>query len=51
MLRQVPGAYVWLGQGSATHAASLHHPGYEFNDDVLVTGAMLLAALAERRLA
>jgi hippurate hydrolase len=51
MLRKVPGAYVWLGQGSATHAASLHHPGYDFNDDVLATGATLLAALAEQRLA
>jgi amidohydrolase len=51
MLNKVPGAYVWLGQGSATHAASLHHPGYEFNDEVLATGATLLAGLVERRLA
>ena len=51
MLRKVPGAYVWLGQGSATHAASLHHPGYDFNDEVIASGAMLLAALVERRLA
>jgi hippurate hydrolase len=51
MLRKVPGAYVWLGQGSDQHAASLHHPGYDFNDEVLTTGAALLAALAERRLA
>jgi amidohydrolase len=51
MLRKVPGAYVWLGQGSSAHAASLHHPSYDFNDDVLATGAALLAALAERRLA
>jgi amidohydrolase len=51
MLRKVPGAYVWLGQGSAAHAAPLHHSGYDFNDDVLATGAALLAALAERRLA
>lgn len=50
MLRKVPGAYVWLGQGSAAHAAPLHHPGYDFNDEVLATGAALLAALAERRL-
>jgi len=50
MLRKVPGAYAWLGQGSATHAAPLHHPGYEFNDDVLATGASLLAALVEQRL-
>lgn len=51
MLRKVPGAYVWLGQGSSTHAASLHDPRYDFNDEVLATGAALLAALAERRLA
>jgi amidohydrolase len=51
MLQQVPGAYVWLGQGSPHHVASLHHPGYDFNDDVLATGAALLASLAERRLA
>ncbi len=51
MLRKVPGAYVWLGQGSADHAAPLHDPAYDFNDEVLATGATLLAALAERRLA
>jgi hippurate hydrolase len=50
MLRNVPGAYVWLGQGSADHTASLHDSRYDFNDDVLATGAALLAALAERRL-
>jgi amidohydrolase len=51
MLRKVPGAYVWLGQGSDDHAAPLHHPRYDFNDEVLTTGAALLASLAERRLA
>jgi amidohydrolase len=50
MLRKVPGAYVWLGQGSDAHGASLHHPGYDFNDEVLATGAALLAGLIERRL-
>jgi amidohydrolase len=50
MLRKVPGAYVWLGQGSGAHSVSLHHPRYDFNDDVLPIGAALLAALAERRL-
>jgi amidohydrolase len=50
MLRKVPGAYVWLGQGSSTCSALLHDPRYDFNDEVLATGAALLAALAERRL-
>ncbi|MFO1425735.1 MAG: M20 aminoacylase family protein [Steroidobacteraceae bacterium] len=51
MLQRVPGAYVWLGQGSATHSAPLHDARYDFNDEVLTTGAALLASLAERRLA
>jgi amidohydrolase len=51
MLQKVAGAYVWLGQGSDTHRFSLHHPCYDFNDDILPRGAALLAALAERRLA
>jgi hippurate hydrolase len=51
MLQAVPGAYVWLGQGSAERAAALHTPGYDFNDEVLPVGAALLASIAERRLA
>jgi hippurate hydrolase len=50
MLNAVPGAYVWLGQGSAAKGAALHTPGYDFNDEVLPVGAALLASLAERRL-
>jgi len=50
MLQKVPGAYVWLGQGSDTHRSSLHHPRYDFNDEILPRGAALLATLAERRL-
>ena len=49
MLQAVPGAYIWLGQSSATRPAALHTPGYDFNDDVLPVGAGLLATLAERR--
>ncbi len=50
MLRKVPGAYVWLGQASETHRFSLHHACYDFNDDILLRGAALLAVLVERRL-
>lgn len=51
MLKEIPGAYVWLGQGSPLKRAELHTPGYDFNDEVLPVGAGLLASLAERRLA
>jgi hippurate hydrolase len=49
MLQAIPGAYVWLGQGSPVRRAPLHHPGFDFNDEVLPLGAALLATLAERR--
>ena len=51
MLNAVPGAYIWIGQGSAQKPAALHTPGYDFNDEVLPVGAGLLATIAERRLA
>ena len=49
MLQDVPGAYIWLGIGE--DAAPLHNPHYDFNDEVLETGAGLLAGLATRWLA
>jgi len=36
MLQQRPGAYIWLGNGPS---AGLHHPDYDFNDEVLPIGA------------
>lgn len=44
MLQQVPGAYIWLGAGET--AAPLHNPHFDFNDDLLLTGADLLTELA-----
>jgi len=48
MLQVRPGAYLWLGQGPAAEgtAISLHHPGYDFNDDVLALGVAVHVALA-----
>ncbi len=45
MLQQRPGSYLVLG---AQHKTSqpLHHPGYDFNDQVLLTGAAYWADLA-----
>ena len=45
MLQARPGAYLFLGAGPG---AGLHHPRYEFNDEILPLGASLLARLAER---
>jgi metal-dependent amidase/aminoacylase/carboxypeptidase family protein len=49
MLRQRPGAYLWIGQGGAEHP--LHHPCYDFNDDALPHGVHWFCAVAEMELA
>ena len=45
MLDARPGAYLFLGQGPG---ASLHHPAYDFNDEVAAVGASFFARLVER---
>jgi amidohydrolase len=54
VLQRVPGAYLFLGAaGGDDHTVmpNNHSPRAVFDDDVLLDGAVLLAALAERRLA
>jgi hippurate hydrolase len=48
MLQSRPGAYVWLGQGSAQKCASLHNPKYDFNDDVIATGVSWFVELVRQ---
>ncbi|MDH5798810.1 MAG: M20 family metallopeptidase [Paracoccaceae bacterium] len=43
-LQQRPGAYLFLGQGEGP---SLHHPEYNFNDDVSPVGASFFARMVE----
>ena len=43
-LKEVPGAFAWIGNGNS---ASLHNPNYDFDDNILCTGASFLATLAE----
>ncbi len=51
MLEQRPGCYLWLGQGGAPLSCNVHHPRYDFNDDVLPLGVGLWVQLIESRLA
>ena len=54
LLRNRPGAYLWLGQGRADAGRDaeppLHHPCYDFNDDALPYGVRWFCAIAERAL-
>ena len=45
LLRERPGAYLWLGQGRSDRP--LHHPCYDFNDEALPAGVRWFCALAE----
>jgi len=52
-LRHIPGCFVFLGSGKSTNATeniSLHNSRYEYNDDVLETGAKFIAELIKVRL-
>lgn len=52
MLQAVPGSYFLIGGGKPGGGdRSVHHPGYDFNDDMLPIGAAFWAALAEDYLA
>jgi len=54
MLERVPGSYLLIGNGDATHggvaahACMVHHPGYDFNDSNIPVGSAYWALLAER---
>jgi hippurate hydrolase len=48
MLQAVPGAMVWLGNGSGEGGCFLHNARYDFNDAALPYGVSFFVRLAER---
>jgi len=48
MLEARPGAFIFLGNGNS---AGLHHPGYNFNDDVIPYGTSYWVRLVETAMA
>jgi amidohydrolase len=48
MLQRCPGAYGVIGNGTAgAHGASLHSPGYDFNDEVIPVGVAFWVNLVD----
>jgi amidohydrolase len=47
MLQKIPCVYVWLGAGNG---ANLHHPTYNFNDEILITGAKYFIEIVKQEL-
>ena len=51
MQRVVPGCYVFLGNGTdSVGGCMLHNPTYDFNDNILATGAEYWITLVEQQL-
>lgn len=50
MLREKPGCYVWLGNGTGTGGCTLHNPHYDFNDALLPLGITYWSTLVKRLL-
>ena len=48
MLQAVPGAMMWLGNGSGEGGCFLHNAKYDFNDTALPYGVSFFVRLAER---
>jgi hippurate hydrolase len=46
-LREVPGAFVWIGNGPASPGRELHSPSYDFNDAILPAASSYLASVAK----
>ncbi|MBP0446816.1 amidohydrolase [Roseomonas sp. SSH11] len=50
MLNAKQGAYLMLGAGRTEEDPQVHHPRYDFNDDILPVGASWWATLVEQQL-
>lgn len=59
MLKEIPGCYLWIGNGDGDHRSkghglgpcTLHNGSYDFNDNLLPIGASFWVELAKRWLA
>ncbi len=46
-LQELPGAFVWIGNGPALPGHELHSPSYDFNDAILPAASGYLASIAK----
>jgi len=50
MLEKRPGAYINIGNGDTKGSVPVHHPAYDFNDDILPMGSAALAGIVEKKM-
>lgn len=51
MLQKKPGSYIMIGNGDGEGSCMVHNPSYDFNDNILTTGAKYWVKLVEQQLA
>ena len=49
-IQEVPGCFFLIGSGKGTYDPALHNAGFDFNDNILETGAEVFAQLVRDRL-
>lgn len=49
LLQERPGAYILLGQGTGPDSKMVHHPEYDFLDEIIPLGASILVTLTNPR--
>ena len=47
-LEEIPGCYLFIGNGDGENACMVHNPKFDFNDDNIAIGAAYWSLLAER---
>jgi len=50
MLQERPGSYIFIGNGDGEGSCMVHNPGYDFNDQIALTGVQYWTRLVEREL-
>ena len=50
MLNDVPGAYIWIGNGPVGDGQNLHSPTYRINDEILPLGVQYFTEVAAQAL-
>ena len=48
MLNQIPGAFIFVGQGDDNHNKPCHHAEYDFNDDIIPIGTSYWIKLVQK---
>jgi len=50
MMKDIPGAYIWIGNGPSGNGRNLHSPNYQFNDAIIPLGVQYFCEVAKRAL-